>query len=38
MRFPVTFEQFTKNPEHFIAEASRIVAEQKAAMVIERLS
>jgi type III restriction enzyme len=34
---PAVFEQFTKNPEHFIAEASRIIAEQKAAMVIERL-
>ena len=32
------FEQFRKNPEHFIAEASRLVAEQKAAMVIERLA
>jgi type III restriction enzyme len=27
---PAVFEQFTKNPEHFIAEASRIIAEQKA--------
>lgn len=35
---PAIFEQFTKNPEHFIAEASRIIAEQKAAMVIERLA
>ncbi len=35
---PVVFEQFTKNPEHFISEASRIIAEQKAAMVIERLT
>lgn len=35
---PAIFEQFTKNPEHFIAEASRIVTEQKAAMVIERLA
>ncbi|MFC0279400.1 type III restriction-modification system endonuclease [Falsigemmobacter intermedius] len=35
---PAVFEQFTKNPEHFITEASRIVAEQKAAMVIERLA
>jgi type III restriction enzyme len=35
---PVIFEQFTKNPEHFISEASRIIAEQKAAMVIERLA
>lgn len=32
------FAQFQKNPEHFIAEASRIITEQKAAMVIERLS
>ncbi len=32
------FEQFRKNPEHFIAEASRLIAEQKAAMVIERLA
>jgi len=35
---PAIFEQFTKNPEHFISEASRIIAEQKAAMVIERLA
>lgn len=35
---PPVFEQFTKNPEHFIAEATRIIAEQKAAMVIERLA
>lgn len=35
---PAVFEQFTKNPEHFISEATRIVAEQKAAMVIERLA
>jgi type III restriction enzyme len=32
------FEQFRQNPEHFIAEASRIITEQKAAMVIERLT
>lgn len=32
------FGQFKENPEHFIAEASRIVAEQKATMVIERLA
>ena len=32
------FEQFKMNPEHFISEASRIIAEQKAAMVIERLA
>ena len=32
------FGQFRENPEHFIAEASRIIAEQKATMVIERLA
>ena len=32
------FGQFRENPEHFIAEASRIVAEQKATMIIERLA
>jgi type III restriction enzyme len=32
------FGQFKENPEHFIAEASRIIAEQKATMVIERLT
>ena len=34
---PGVFEQFTKNPESFITEASRIISEQKAAMVIEHL-
>jgi len=32
------FGQFKENPEHFITEASRIIAEQKATMVIERLA
>ena len=32
------FNQFRQNPEHFIAEASRLITEQKAAMVIERLT
>ncbi|RAS05007.1 type III restriction-modification system endonuclease [Cupriavidus alkaliphilus] len=32
------FGQFKQNPEHFISEASRIIAEQKAVMVIERLA
>jgi type III restriction enzyme len=32
------FAQFQQNPEHFIAEALRIIAEQKATMIIERLS
>ncbi|RFB97968.1 restriction endonuclease subunit R [Rhizobium leguminosarum bv. trifolii] len=35
---PVVFAQFRTNPEHFISEASRIIAEQKATMVIERLT
>ena len=34
---PVVFDKFKKNPEHFITGASRIIAEQKATMVIERL-
>lgn len=32
------FGQFRQNPEHFIAEASRLMNEQKAAAVIEHLS
>lgn len=32
------FGQFKQNPEHFIAEASRLINEQKAAAVIEHLS
>lgn len=32
------FGQFKQNPEHFISEASRIITEQKATMVIERLA
>lgn len=32
------FKQFQQNPEHFIAEATRLITEQKAAMVIERLA
>lgn len=35
---PAVFKQFQQNPEHFIAEASRLISEQKAAMVIERLA
>jgi type III restriction enzyme len=34
---PTVFEQFKKNPEHFISESSRIIAEQRATMIIERL-
>ncbi|TXI34889.1 MAG: restriction endonuclease subunit R, partial [Niabella sp.] len=35
---PVIFGQFKQNPEHFIAEASRLINEQKATIIIERLS
>ena len=35
---PDVFAQFKQNPEHFIAEASRLINEQKATMIIERLS
>lgn len=31
------FDQFKHNPEHFIAEASRLIIEQKATMVIQQL-
>ncbi|MFN0218477.1 MAG: hypothetical protein ACKVP4_06655 [Hyphomicrobium sp.] len=31
------FEQFRQNPEHFIAEASRLIREQKATAIIEKL-
>ena len=34
---PSVFKQFTENPEHFIAEASRLIKEQKAAVIIEKL-
>lgn len=32
------FDQFKQNPEHFIAEASRLINEQKATIIIERLT
>ena len=35
---PTVFQQFRQNPEQFIAETLRLIAEQKAAMVIERLA
>lgn len=34
----VVFNQFKQNPEHFIAESSRLINEQKATIIIERLS
>ena len=35
---PAIFQQFPQNPEQFITEASRLIKEQKAATVIERLA
>jgi type III restriction enzyme len=35
---PSIFNQFKQNPEHFIAEASRLINEQKATIIIERLT
>ena len=32
------FKQFKQNPEHFIAEATRLINEQRATIIIERLS
>ena len=32
------FKQFKQNPEHFIAESSRLINEQKATVIIELLS
>lgn len=32
------FAQFKSNPEHFIAEATRLVNEQKATMIVEHLA
>src|SRR5690606_21404210 len=32
------FNQFKHNPEHFIAEASRLIHEQKATLIIEHLT
>jgi type III restriction enzyme len=34
---PAIFAQFRQNPEHFIAEASRLISEQKATAIIEKL-
>jgi len=34
----IIFQQFKQNPEHFIAESSRLINEQKATIIIERLS
>ena len=34
---PTVFNQFRQNPEHFIAETTRLINEQKATVIIERL-
>jgi type III restriction enzyme len=34
----VTFGQFRQNPEHFITEAARLINEQKATAIIEKLN
>ncbi len=35
---PIVFAQFKQNPEHFISEASRLIKEQKATVIIEQLT
>ena len=32
------FRKFKQNPEHFITETARIISEQKATMIVERLA
>lgn len=32
------FDQFAKNPEHFIAQATRLIKEEKATTIIKKLS
>ena len=33
-----TFAKYRQNPEHFITEASRLINEQKAAMIVQHIS
>ncbi|MGL6212868.1 type III restriction-modification system endonuclease [Billgrantia desiderata] len=35
---PAVFEQYRLNPEHFIAEAARLIHEQKAAITVRHLT
>jgi type III restriction enzyme len=35
---PTTFAQYKTNPEGFIAEATRLINEQKATVIVERIS
>ncbi|MEJ1340925.1 MAG: DEAD/DEAH box helicase family protein [Candidatus Sedimenticola sp. (ex Thyasira tokunagai)] len=35
---PAIFKQFKQNPEHFITEATRLINEQKATVIIEQLT
>lgn len=35
---PKTFAKYRRNPEHFIAEASRLINEQKATVIVQHLT
>ena len=35
---PTVFNQFKHNPEHFLSETARLINEQKATIIIERLT
>ncbi len=35
---PTVFKQFKQNPEHFLAETTRLISEQRATIIIERLT
>jgi type III restriction enzyme len=35
---PAIFKKFKQNPEHFLAEATRLINEQKATIIIEHLT
>jgi type III restriction enzyme len=35
---PTTFAKYRQNPEHFVAEAARLINEQKATVIVEHLT
>lgn len=35
---PATFQMFRLNPEHFLAEATRLITEQKATVIVQHLT
>lgn len=35
---PITFAKYRQNPEHFIAEAARLMNEQKASVIVQHLT